>query len=79
MLHSKFTPYSTAVERIAYDTRTQVLTITYRTGRSYDYDSVPLNTYNALMVAASAGSYVNSHIKGHYPQRYATGTSRQII
>lgn len=76
MLHSKYLPTSTALERIWY--KDGVLGVTFRSGRSYEYIGVPINSFYALQATASAGHYLNTHIKGHYPQHYVTGTGRDI-
>lgn len=49
-----------------YDNKTKVLTITYVTNKTYDYDNVPASIWDALLKAESVGSFVNEKIKGHY-------------
>lgn len=43
-----------------YDTEAKELTVEFNNGRSYVYENVDVDTYNALIGAKSAGGYFNS-------------------
>lgn len=52
-----------------YDPETQALTITFRSGRTYSYGSVPQDVADGLGEASSPGQYFNRHIKDNYAER----------
>jgi hypothetical protein len=49
-----------------YDPDTQLLTIQFTSGRSYDYKNVPQDIVDGLAQADSSGRYFNSNIKNVY-------------
>jgi hypothetical protein len=49
-----------------YDPDTQLLTIQFVSGRSYDYKNVPQDVADGLGQADSPGKYFNSNIKNVY-------------
>lgn len=51
-----------------YDAQTQILSITFHSGRTYRYADVPEDTYQSLLNAPSAGKYFNSAIKDVYSE-----------
>lgn len=57
---------SSVIAHMNYDETRQVLHITFVSGRSYDYLSVPAEEYAAMKKAFSKGIYFNSHVKGKY-------------
>jgi hypothetical protein len=56
-------PDSTAIERATYRPAERVLDIWYVGGDRYSYFDVPLEVYEALRAAPSAGEFVNRHVK----------------
>lgn len=64
----KRTPVSSSnIRSIGYDPATQTLEVEFLNGGIYHYHGVPPAEYQALMAAASHGTYLNAHIKGRYP------------
>ena len=57
---------STAITFVSWNADSETLTLTFSTGRSYDYPQVPEQVYLDLMAAPSAGAYFNANIKGRY-------------
>lgn len=57
---------SRSLHNVGYNPRTQTLFITFNSGATYEYDSVPPEVYAGLMNAASQGAYLNQHIRNHY-------------
>ncbi len=43
-----------------------MLTITFKSGKTYRYAQVPQDTYRSLLEASSAGKYFNEAIKDTY-------------
>src|ERR1017187_9968255 len=50
---------SSSLAHVAYDSRRDILQVAFRDGTVYQYDSVPLGTYHALLQAESKGGYFN--------------------
>jgi hypothetical protein len=57
---------STALDQARYDPETCVLDLWYTGGDRYRYFLVPPRVYHALIVAPSAGTFVNQQIKPRY-------------
>ena len=57
---------SSAITRASYSLGTRKLDIWYKGGDRYSYFDVPMEVYQALRSAPSAGEYVNREIKPHY-------------
>ncbi|HYD89802.1 MAG TPA: KTSC domain-containing protein [Vitreimonas sp.] len=60
---------STAIERIGYDSDRRELRIAFKSGRTYVYDDVPIDTYEELLSAESQGAYFNHNIRDAYEYR----------
>lgn len=58
---------STDLSIIGYDSKTEILEVTFKNGGVYVYSKVPEVVYQALMLASSHGLYFNQHIKDKYP------------
>lgn len=54
-------PGSSNIASASYDPDTQILTIEFRGGDTYEYTSVPPSTYEGLQRAPSPGRYWNFH------------------
>jgi hypothetical protein len=57
---------SSAIERARYSLETRTLEIWYKAGDRYSYFEVPMEVYQRLRSAASAGEYVNREVKPNY-------------
>jgi hypothetical protein len=65
-------PYvqSSALERVSYDEERHTLCATFRENhRTFIYQDVPQEVYDALIFADSLGGFFNAHIRGHFPYR----------
>ena len=56
---------SACVKSASYNEETEVLTITFTSGKSYDYYDVPAAVYEGLITAPSAGQYFNQNIRAY--------------
>jgi hypothetical protein len=63
---------STVVRSINYESALSRLTVTFTTGRSYDYFAVPQNIADAFRSSFSKGAYFNSNIRDKYPCKERT-------
>jgi hypothetical protein len=62
---------SAVIEKSAYDPATKTMSVWFRaSGRRYDYEDVPLETYEAYRAAFSKGSYFNRFIRDRFPFRW---------
>lgn len=57
---------SSQVTRVKYNEETKTLTVTFKTGKSYDYYEVPKDIFDGLLAAESAGKYLNEFVKPVY-------------
>lgn len=57
---------SSSIKSAAYDVSTQVLSITFKGGATYDYAEVPNSAYTELMLAESTGKFVSANIVPKY-------------
>ncbi|MBP7831024.1 MAG: KTSC domain-containing protein [Kiritimatiellae bacterium] len=62
---------SSTIDKIGYDAASQVLTITFDNGETYNYKKVPEKTYKALMKAKSKGKYFHKNIKDKFESEKA--------
>jgi hypothetical protein len=60
---------STNIRSIGYDATSAVLEVTFKNGRTYQYEAVPAEVHVAFLNAASHGSYHHANIKARYPYR----------
>lgn len=58
---------SSNLAAIGYNGRSAVLTISFRSGGTYQYYAVPQAVYHQLMASASLGSFFAALIKPIYP------------
>ncbi|HEY4075630.1 MAG TPA: KTSC domain-containing protein [Rhizomicrobium sp.] len=71
-------PYvqSTALTRISYDQAAHTLYATFReSGRTYVYEEVPQELYDALIFSDSIGAYFNAHVRDHFAFHEIRGRS----
>ena len=60
---------STAISDIDYDSSRETLTVTFVTGRVYEYFDVPLDVADAFQHAGSKGAFFNRKIRDCYKFR----------
>lgn len=58
---------SSNLREVGYERASQTLEIEFHNGGVYQYSGVPQSVHNALISAASVGSYFHAHIKDVYP------------
>ena len=63
---------STAIANIKYDDRRNRLTVTFVTGRIYEYVDVPSEVAASFLSAVSKGTFFNSYIRDRYDFREMT-------
>ena len=68
-------PDSSAIDRARYDPDGRTLDIWYEGGDRYSYFHVPLEVYEALQAAGSAGEFVNLVVKPNF--RFEVEKSRR--
>jgi hypothetical protein len=57
---------SSNISDIAYDEKSQTMSITFHDGAMYNYMSVPIGVYDRLLTSGSKGSYFSQYIKGRF-------------
>jgi len=63
---------STVVAKIDYEAEHARMTVTFTTGRVYEYFLVPPHVAKEFQAAFSKGSYFNTFIRNHYTCRDIT-------
>lgn len=59
---------SAALEYVSYNAAAHALRATFRAnGRTYEYEDVPQEIYDALMFADSLGAFFNANIRDRFP------------
>jgi lysyl-tRNA synthetase class 2 len=57
---------STTLATVAYDHRTEILRLEFRSGARYSYRGVPGLIHLGLLTAPSKGAYFNRNIRGRF-------------
>ena len=60
---------STELEWIGYEHKTNILQVEFIEGRVYQYQNVPVEVYEAFLIASSYGKFFEEKIKGCFPYR----------
>ncbi|WFP65673.1 MULTISPECIES: KTSC domain-containing protein [unclassified Mesorhizobium] len=61
---------STSIEKTKYDPTSRILSVWFvASGKRYDFEEVPPETYAALRSAFVKGRYFNDHIRNHFRYR----------
>lgn len=60
---------STVIASHGHDPSTGKMRVTLKSGKTYEYDDVPLEKYAAFTGAKSMGAYWNQKIKAHHNGR----------
>jgi hypothetical protein len=63
---------SIAIANIGYDRKRQRLTVTFVTGRIYEYVDVPAEVTASFQSAFSKGTFFNNYIRDRYDFRELT-------
>ncbi len=66
---------SSVVKSIVYENEHSRLTVTFVSGRVYEYYLVPPSVAEAFRVARSKGTYFNQHIRDRYTCREKTSAA----
>lgn len=66
---------SSVVQSIVYENEHSRLTVTFVSGRVYEYYLVPPSVAAAFRTARSQGAYFNQHIREHYTCREITSAA----
>jgi hypothetical protein len=58
---------STSIRQTRYNPETRILSVWFvASGKRYDYEAVPPETYAAFRQAFSKGRFFNAHIRDHF-------------
>ena len=60
---------STAIRTFEYDPKRHQLWVTFVSGKTYVYDRVPADVYEAFMAYSSKGAFFNRLIRDRYRHR----------
>ncbi len=60
---------SSSIHEVGYDSETKTLGITFKNGRTYEYDDVHPVHYDELLKAESAGKYFHSNVRNVFQTR----------
>ncbi len=60
---------SSMIHAVGYDPEKRILEIVFNSGRTYQYEDVPLEVYEGLMNASSKGQYFLGMIRDAYETR----------
>ena len=65
---------STSISRTAYDPDTEIFSVWFiASGKRYDYEGVPPETYVAFKQAFAKGRFFNEHIRRKFRYRLIEG------
>jgi len=68
---------SSVIKKYQYDADHARLTITFTTGRVYDYYAVPNDVHDAFRLAFSKGTFFNTKIRDKFPFKDVTPPGAQ--
>jgi hypothetical protein len=64
---------SSAINRIRYQPKGRKLLVTFVSGKTYAYEGVPEQVYDAFLAAPSHGVFFNENIRDRYSYRLVEG------
>jgi hypothetical protein len=64
---------SSAINGIRYQPKGRRLLVTFVSSKTYAYEGVPEEVYDAFLAAPSHGVFFNENIRDHYPYRVVDG------
>lgn len=56
---------SSVLSYVKYDDKTNILQITFKSGKTYNYHNVDILTYNNFLIAPSKGKFFTTFIKNN--------------
>ena len=68
---------STAIADIEFDDERERLTVTFVTGRVYEYVDVPAEVAASFRAASSKGAFFNGYIRDRYDFREMTSVNQR--
>jgi hypothetical protein len=57
---------SSSIKSAHYDSKNKILYIQFNSGHTHSYSDCPIDVYEGLTEAESAGSYFHAHIKNNF-------------
>lgn len=69
---------SSVIKSFHYNAEHARLTITFTTGRVYEYYAVPQRTFDDFRTAFSKGTFFNAQIRDHFPFKDVTPRNAQL-
>ncbi|RWO02464.1 KTSC domain-containing protein [Mesorhizobium sp.] len=61
---------STSIRKMAYDPDSRILSVWFvASGKRYEFEGVPPETFAAFKAAFAKGRYFNEHIRNHFRYR----------
>lgn len=69
---------SSVIRHFSYEQEKHILFITFVSGITYAYKSVPADIVNGLHTAGSKGRFFNHYIKGHFRYKKMRMKTRAI-
>ncbi len=66
MSKTKTWPEGSNVKSASYDSSHEVLTVTFKTGKSYNYFEVPIGVWRKCLEAESGTAFLNAEVKGKF-------------
>ena len=71
---------SAVIKSYAYDPATEILAITYQSGKVYHYQEVPEKVFREMRATMVKGIWFSRNIKGKYPFKEVTpGLNQQTL
>lgn len=64
---------SSMLAAIGYDPDLKALVVLFNSGKAYQYQNVPVETYQGLVAANSKGRYMLDHVIDYYPHAVFKG------
>ena len=69
---------SSVIKNFHYNADHARLTITFTTGRVYEYYAVPVQVFEDMRAAFSKGTFFNTKIRDHFPFKDVTPPGAQL-
>jgi hypothetical protein len=60
---------SSNIKSVGYDPEQKILEIEFKSGAVYQYEEVPEDVFQEMLVAESVGKYFNTQVKGNYSEK----------
>lgn len=56
---------SSQISEVGHEARTGLMQVKFHSGQTYQYSRIPEETFKAMLMSDSVGSYFSRHIKGN--------------